>query len=113
MEQAIGYHSIIELRTKLRLFDEELVKSLMRKIVGECGLTEVANIFHKFGGEGGVTGVVLLAESHLSIHTWPEFDYAALDLFLCGEPNVDEMVLRILEIFEATDSTFKIFPRGI
>jgi len=41
--------------------------------------------FHHFGGSQGVTGVVLLCESHITLHTWPEHGYAALDIFMCGQ----------------------------
>jgi len=41
--------------------------------------------FHPFGAGRGITGVVLLAESHITVHTWPEYDYAAFDVFMCGD----------------------------
>lgn len=113
MEMQVGYHLIVELKTKLELSNDALIRALMKRIVEECELTEVSNFFHKFGGEGGVAGVVLLEESHLSIHTWPEFNYAAVDLFLCGEPNADALCKQILEIFKATSHTVKILPRGL
>ena len=70
MKMQVGYHLIVELKTKLELSNDALIRALMKRIVEECELTEVSNFFHKFGGEGGVTGVVLLEESHLSIHTY-------------------------------------------
>ncbi|PWB51948.1 MAG: adenosylmethionine decarboxylase, partial [Nitrosomonadales bacterium] len=52
--------------------------------VEEAGLSAVGECFHQFGGKGGVTGVVVLAESHISIHTWPEKNYVTLDVFVCN-----------------------------
>ena len=113
MEMQVGYHLIVEIKTKLELSNLALIRKLMNRIVEKCELTEVSNFFHKFGGEGGITGVVLLEESHLSIHTWPEFNYAAVDLFLCGKPNTDVLCERILKTFEATSHTVKVVPRGL
>ncbi|WP_322026327.1 adenosylmethionine decarboxylase [Burkholderia sp. BCC1977] len=48
--------------------------------------------FHHFGGEHGVTGVVLLAESHITIHTWPEHGFAAVDAFMCGAARAADAV---------------------
>ena len=103
MEMQVGYHLIVEIKTKLELSNLALIRTLMNRIVEKCELTEVSNFFHKFGGEGGVTGVVLLEESHLSIHTWPEFNYAAVDLFLCGKPNTDVLCEQILKTFENSE----------
>ena len=62
MKMQVGYHLIVELKTKLELSNDALIRALMKRIVEECELTEVSNFFHKFGGEGGVTGVVLLED---------------------------------------------------
>ena len=51
---------------------------------------------HEFGGEGGVSGVAVLAESHISVHTWPELEYAAFDVFMCGNCR-PEIALSVLE----------------
>ena len=56
----------------------------MHAAARNAGTTFVASKFHHFSEGGGVTGVVLLAESHISIHTWPELEYAAIDIFMCG-----------------------------
>jgi S-adenosylmethionine decarboxylase len=61
----------------------------LRDLLTEAARTARANVlgahFHHFGGAAGVTGVVLLSESHITIHTWPEHGYAALDIFMCGD----------------------------
>jgi S-adenosylmethionine decarboxylase len=62
---------------------EQAVKDVMLDAAGRCGATVVGSIFHHFSPQG-VTGVVVIAESHLAIHTWPEFSYASVDLFTCG-----------------------------
>ena len=54
------------------------------KTAQAAGATILAAHFHHFGAGAGVTGVLLLAESHLSIHTWPEHHFAALDIYLCS-----------------------------
>ena len=53
--------------------------------------------FHSFGDAMGVTGVVLLAESHISIHTWPEFGFAAADIFMCGDAQ-PRLALDVIEL---------------
>lgn len=56
----------------------------------KSGATVLSDHFHHFGEGYGITGVIVLAESHISIHTWPEKNYAAIDLFMCGscDPQV-------------------------
>jgi S-adenosylmethionine decarboxylase len=56
----------------------------MRAAAEAAGATILHGHFHHFSPNGGVSGVLVLAESHISIHTWPERDYAAIDLFMCG-----------------------------
>jgi S-adenosylmethionine decarboxylase proenzyme len=56
----------------------------MKQAAIECGATIVSSTFHTFNPHG-VSGVVVIAESHLAIHTWPEYGYAAVDVFTCGE----------------------------
>lgn len=66
------------------LDDVEAVSALMSRAAEAAGATVVASTFHRFSPQG-VTGVAVLEESHLSIHTWPEHGYAAVDFFTCGE----------------------------
>ena len=62
----------------------ELLRTHCLDAVRIAGLTSVGTIFHQFNGGNGITGVVLLAESHLAIHTWPEHRYVTLDVFVCN-----------------------------
>jgi S-adenosylmethionine decarboxylase len=77
------------------LNDLERVETLMKRAAEASGTTIVATVFHPFTPQG-VSGVVVVEESHLSIHTWPEHGYAAVDFFTCGEgdPELAHAVLR-------------------
>ncbi|MCP4754028.1 MAG: adenosylmethionine decarboxylase [Proteobacteria bacterium] len=61
----------------------EMIQSIMQQAADSCGATIVDSKFHRFSPHG-VSGMVLIAESHLAIHTWPEYGYAAFDLFTCS-----------------------------
>jgi S-adenosylmethionine decarboxylase len=65
----------------------------------KSGATVLSDHFHHFGEGYGITGVIVLAESHISIHTWPEKNYAAIDVFMCGtcdpEVAVDHITSKI------------------
>lgn len=63
----------------------DAIDALLRAGAAAAGARILHSHFHSFGNAMGVTGVVLLAESHISIHTWPEFGFAAADIFMCGE----------------------------
>jgi S-adenosylmethionine decarboxylase proenzyme len=97
--------------------DPEVIKSVdpIRKIVlraaKECGATILENFFHQFEPVG-VSGVVMIAESHISIHTWPEEGFAAVDIFTCGnmQPQVAVDIMR--ENFRAREATMKTVIRG-
>ncbi len=66
------------------LNDVEEVEKLMKEAALESGATILGSYFHPFTPQG-VSGVIVIAESHLSIHTWPEYRYAAVDIFSCGK----------------------------
>lgn len=82
----LGKHLIIELYNCDKALSDDLqfVEKVMRKAAVISGATIVDAVFHKFSPQG-VTGVVVVAESHFSIHTWPEYGYCAIDIFTCGE----------------------------
>ena len=67
---------------------------------------------HSFGEGGGVTGVVLLAESHISIHTWPEINFAAIDVFMCGACDATLAIEPLKEMFQPLEANIKEVIRG-
>ena len=90
-----------------------IIEKLMVEAALECGATIVQKCFHMFNPYG-VSGVVIIAESHLAIHTWPELGYAAVDLFTCGDkcdPKVSYEYLR--RSFNSNNASYKELKRGI
>ena len=65
--------------------DEASLRAMCLRAVAEAGLHAVGEIFHRFAAPGGVTGVVLLAESHVAVHTWPELAAVTLDVYVCNQ----------------------------
>ena len=78
------------------LNDERFIGEVMKEAAVRCGATIVETVFHTFNPHG-ISGVVVIAESHLTIHTWPEYGYAAVDLFTCGEEINPEIAFDFLE----------------
>lgn len=64
--------------------DVAALRALCRRAADGAGLTTVGECFHTFAAPGGVTGMLLLAESHLAVHTWPESGSVTLDVFVCN-----------------------------
>ncbi len=79
------------------LADADRIDMLLRDAAMAAGARILHGHFHNFGDGMGVTGVLLLAESHISIHTWPEHGFAAVDIFMCGAAQPE----RALEIIDA------------
>ena len=95
------------------LNDVAAVKRAMREAALKAGATIVTEAFHLFNPYG-VSGAIIIAESHLAIHTWPEFGYAAVDLFTCGD-EVDPAVAfeHLKHALEAAEFTAVEMKRGI
>lgn len=91
----LGKHLIVELHgvSPELLNDLECLRKILLDAAIKAGATIIGDVFHKFSPHG-VTGVIAVKESHISIHTWPEFGYAALDIFTCR--NIDPV--KALEI---------------
>lgn len=79
-----GVHLLIELWTKWHLSDPSRIRNIITRAIKACDATMLSIDLHVFSPNGGISGVAVLQESHLSIHTWPEYNYAAIDLFVCG-----------------------------
>lgn len=105
----IGRHLILEHWGGA--LDRDTLEATMRQAADAAGATILAAHFHPFEG-GGITGVLLLAESHITVHTWPEHGYAALDLFMCGGANVSAAADALDKGLAPERSTRQIIPRG-
>jgi S-adenosylmethionine decarboxylase len=94
-----GTHVLADLHgiAAAALTDPQRIDALLRSAATAAGATVLHSQFHAFGEAQGVTGVVLLAESHISIHTWPEYGFAAADIFMCGAAAPQ----RALDVIEA------------
>ena len=91
-----GTHLIVDLFGARRLDDLAHIDKTLRRCVEVAGATLLHIHLHHFTPNGGVSGVAVLSESHISIHSWPEASYAALDVFMCGhaKPHLAIEVLR-------------------
>ena len=106
-----GIHLIIDLYGASQLCDIPHIEKTMRHCIEKSGATLLHMHLHPFEG-GGVSGVAVLAESHISVHTWPENNYAAFDVFMCGNarPEVCADIMR--EAFKAERVEVQEILRG-
>lgn len=108
-----GTHLLIDLFGCTGLDDVDVVERALRDAVMAAGATLLELRLHGFGVGQGVTGVAMLAESHISIHTWPERDYAAADIFLCGHSHdLDAAAAALSDMFEAERTDRQTIRRG-
>ncbi|MFQ5881110.1 MAG: adenosylmethionine decarboxylase [Candidatus Methylomirabilales bacterium] len=113
--RALGRHLLIELYgcDPELLKKVDAVKEIMVAAARACKATLVDVAFHEFK-PFGVSGVVVIAESHLSIHTWPEYRYAAVDIFTCGETIKPEVAVQhIAARFHCSSPSIVEVKRGI
>ncbi len=108
-----GTHLLVEIWQCRHLTDENRIRSILIKMVEACGATMLNIDLHVFSPNGGISGVAVLKESHINIHTWPEYNYAAVDIFVCGSIN-PRHVLPVLETeFQAGKIEYQEIKRGI
>jgi S-adenosylmethionine decarboxylase len=113
-EAPFGTHVLVDLHgiSAARLRDGAALEALLRAAAQAAGATVLGSHFHSFGRDLGVTGVVLLAESHVSIHTWPESAFAAVDLYLCGNADPDRALDVLIDGLEPAHRRTLRAPRG-
>jgi S-adenosylmethionine decarboxylase len=107
-----GAHLIIDLYDADRLDDLTLMENSLRRCVDVAGATLLHIHLHPFEPNGGISGVAVLAESHLSVHTWPERRYAAFDVFMCGAARPERCIEVLLEAFSPRRVAIEEFLRG-
>ena len=110
----VGHHVLVELFgcDASRTDDVVAVRDGLLAAVRALGATPVGEIFHRFSPQG-VSGVVLIAESHLSCHTWPEAGYVAVDIYTCGDMNARAAVAQLRELFGARTWLVDDVVRGL
>ncbi len=103
--QALGRHLIVEYYDcNPKVLDEiEIIEAAMLEATEKMQATKVAHKFHQFAPQG-VSGVVIIEESHLSIHTWPEYGYAAVDFYSCGNKVNPHIGVKVLQKYLQTDN---------
>uniref|UniRef100_A0A7C4EPR2 S-adenosylmethionine decarboxylase proenzyme n=1 Tax=Thermodesulfovibrio aggregans TaxID=86166 RepID=A0A7C4EPR2_9BACT len=112
---ALGTHLLIELKdcNPKILEDLESVQTILVNAAKKANATIINVNFHKFS-PFGVSGVVVIAESHLAIHTWPEYKFAAVDVFTCGDTIKPEVAAQyIIEALECKVPSIVEMKRGI
>ena len=115
-----GLHLIgdlFECSCDLNIFtDPKFLEKTCSSFVQNAGLTEVGKFFHQFDGEGGVTGMIVLAESHMSLHTWPEKKYVTLDVYVCSytqdnREKAKNLFTALEDLFQPTNKNYKEIDR--
>ncbi len=95
-----GTHLIVDLYGASHLSDIALVEKTMLHCIKASGATLLHIHLHPFEPDG-ISGVAVLAESHISVHTWPESNYAAFDIFMCGDAKPEVCIDILTQAFEA------------
>ena len=107
-----GTHVLLDIWGAKHLDDVKSVDAILREAVAAAGATLLRMDLHSFGPGQGVTGVAVLAESHISIHTWPETGFAAIDIFMCGKCDPYKSVAVFKERFRPTSAQLNEHRRG-
>ena len=113
--KTLGVHLLLDLENcdQKILDDLNIIKQTLIIAAQKSGAQIMGETFHKFTPVG-VTGIVSIAESHISIHTWPEFNYAAVDIFSCGEDfDLESCVKVISDNLKCKHITKKTIKRGL
>lgn len=108
-----GTHLIIDLWGAKRLDEIAHIEVALKDCVTAAGATLLHVHLHHFSPNGGVSGVAVLAESHISIHTWPECGYAALDVFMCGDARPHATIDVLKRAFEPASVNLGEHKRGM
>jgi len=112
--KVLGRHLIVELADCDRavLDDPRRLQTHLEEAVRRSGATMVKAVFHRYNPQG-VSGVIVIAESHVSLHTWPEYGYAAVDFFTCGDVDPYRAHEYLRQALGAASAQVRELTRGI
>ena len=108
-----GMHLLVDLWGASNLCDPAHIDRSLREAAEAANATILHGHFHHFSPNGGVSGVLVLAESHISIHTWPERDFASIDIFMCGACDPYESLPALKAAFTPTKVNLNEQRRGL
>ncbi|HSO20217.1 MAG TPA: adenosylmethionine decarboxylase [Desulfosarcina sp.] len=108
-----GRHLILDFWGAKALDDPALMERTLRRCVRKAGATLLHIHLHRFSPSGGLSGVAVLAESHISVHTWPENDFAAFDIFMCGDASPEKAAEVLKQAFQPDAVSTARHLRGI
>jgi S-adenosylmethionine decarboxylase len=108
-----GSHVLVDFWGAANLTEIELIETALREAAEACGATVLHVHVHQFAANGGISGVAVLAESHISIHTWPELDFAAFDIFMCGNCAPERALPVLRRVFRPTRESVGEQKRGL
>ena len=111
--EALGRQILVEFYDCSKINDVEYIEESMLSGTKAANATIISHNFHKFSPYG-VSGMVVIAESHVAIHTWPEYNYAAVDIFTCGD-TIDPWVIQeyLKEAFNSQNVSSMEMKRGL
>ncbi len=108
-----GSHVLVDFWGASNLTEPKLIEATLREAAEACGATVLHVHVHEFASNGGVSGVAVLAESHISIHTWPELDFAAFDIFMCGNCAPERALPVLRRVFRPVRESVGEHKRGL
>lgn len=108
-----GVHLIVELWDAKHINSIPKIRNIFKKAIKECNATLLSMDLHKFSPYGGVSGMAIISESHFSIHSWPEYKYAAIDIFVCGNVDPYKAIPIFKKGFETENVQIVDLKRGI
>ncbi|MDQ8204209.1 adenosylmethionine decarboxylase [Pelagicoccus sp. SDUM812003] len=111
---ALGTHILLELENcpDELLLDAEKLEETLVAAATDAGAHVVKSVFHQFNPHG-LSGVVVIAESHIAVHTWPEYAYAAIDIFTCGDAVIAQRIQnQIASSFAPASVSSQLVERG-
>ena len=108
-----GTHLIVDFWGASNLDDLAVMQTAMQDAVRVAGATLLHIHLHHFTPNNGITGVAVLAESHISVHTWPEHGFAAFDIFMCGDAEPEKTIPVLRSAFEPQSVDINKHLRGV
>ena len=107
-----GDHMLVELWCAKHLDESDYLCEAVEAAARAAGATILHSHYHAFGEGGGVSGVTILAESHITIHTWPEIEFMAADIFMCGDCDPRDCLPVLEKYLQPTEITTQCILRG-